>query len=88
MDNNNNVYIGTLHVITDARKLERIALTCRCGHRWTERVPGELHDSDVTFVFACICGQVYHLRNHRLQRVKEDAYANDGQQRQTDHYDA
>jgi predicted RNA-binding Zn-ribbon protein involved in translation (DUF1610 family) len=65
--------ITVLRVLCDTRKLRRIAIVCRCAHRWLEIVPGELHDSKLIAEFDCPkCGQVYQLRDKTLQRVKED----------------
>jgi DNA-directed RNA polymerase subunit M/transcription elongation factor TFIIS len=68
--------INVITVLCDTRRMQTIALTCRCGTRWTERVPGELHDSQMIAQFECPkCGQAYHLHNKTLHRVQEDSDA-------------
>jgi len=66
--------VNMIDVLCDPRRVQRIALTCRCGRRWVEYIPQELHDSDMTAQFECIaCHTLYHLYHHQLRRVKEDA---------------
>ena len=37
---------------------------------FTEVIPGELHDSELTIIFTCAkCKQQYHLKNHVLTRA-------------------
>lgn len=65
--------INNITVLCDSRRVQRIAITCRCTRRWIELVPAELHDSDMIAEFQCIaCGTRYHLHHKTLQRVKED----------------
>ena len=64
--------INCITVLCDPRRVQRVAITCRCGHRWVELIPAELHDSDMTAEFECYCGQRYHLHNKQLHRVMED----------------
>lgn len=79
MANNNNHDrhnhpTNVLSVLCDASHVQTIAITCRCGKRWTERVPQEIHDSTMTVQFECVvCHTLYHLKNKQLNRVKEDA---------------
>lgn len=73
--------VTVIKVLCDAKRVKRIALTCKCTRKWTEVIPGELHDSDLTAQFECpACGQCYHLRNKVLIRVKEDTYNHDREQ--------
>lgn len=75
MDSNNHHAkpINVISVICDERKMQNIALTCRCGNRWTERIPGELHNSDMTAQFECEkCHTLYHLQNKQLRRAGEE----------------
>lgn len=62
-------YIGVIEVLSDPKKVQTIAITCRCKHRWTEQVPGELHDSGVAMRFRCPrCATAYVIYNKILHR--------------------
>jgi hypothetical protein len=72
MDNNDRC-INLVRVLCDSRRVQTIAITCRCGNRWTERIPQELHESTMICCFECIrCSTQYLLRDKVLIRVKED----------------
>lgn len=76
--------ITMITVLCDARRIQRIALTCRCAHKWVELVPQELHDSDMIARFACSsCGQEYDLHHKQLTRVTKTENNNDGSNVQT-----
>lgn len=82
--------IMTLRVGIDPSTIQTIAIRCRCGAYWTERVPKEVHDSTMAVMFTCVaCGADFVLQDKTLTRLKEDA--NERQQRvrqKTDVYDA
>jgi DNA-directed RNA polymerase subunit M/transcription elongation factor TFIIS len=70
----NNKPFNVITVLCDSRRVQTIAVTCRCGQRWTERIPAELHDSTMICQFECTsCHTLYHLADKVLKRVKEDA---------------
>jgi hypothetical protein len=78
---NNNKTINMIVVLCDPRRVQNIALTCRCGLRWIEHIPQELHDSDMTAQFECEkCHTLYRLHHHKLQRVEEDVLRDPEQQ--------
>lgn len=76
MDSNNNRNgrpINMIVVLCDPRRVQTIALTCRCKRRWTEAVPQELHDSEMICQFECPdCHTLYRLHNKQLSRVGGD----------------
>lgn len=66
--------VTVITVLCDARKIQRIAVTCRCSLRWIEFIPQELHDSDLIAEFQCSrCATRYHLYHKQLSRVKENS---------------
>ena len=68
-----NDIINMIKVMCDSRHVQTVAITCRCGNRWIERIPQELHESSMICCFQCIrCQTQYLLRNKVLIRVKED----------------
>ena len=67
--------INVIVVLCDPSKMQRIALTCRCGHRWTEVIPQELHDSDMIAQFECPKDStIYHLHHKQLHRSQGGNY--------------
>lgn len=67
--------VNFIAVLCDPRRVQRIAITCRCSLRWIEFIPGELHDSDLIARFTCPrCDTEYDLHHKQLHRViKENA---------------
>jgi len=64
--------INILTVLCDPRRVRHIAITCRCGRRWVELIPAELHDSQLTAALDCpSCGQRYTLRDKQLTRMED-----------------
>jgi len=62
-------------VICDARNMKTIRIACRCGRQWTERIPQELHDSDMIAQFECTqCGRYHLLKNHVLKSFSKEEY--------------
>lgn len=61
-----NNFVNQINIICDPKKVQTIAIKCRCGNRWTEKIPQELHDSNLTAQFICRCGREFYLRNHVL----------------------
>ena len=78
----NNKPINMIIVLCDPKRVQRIALTCKCDNKWTELIPQELHDSELIAQFECPkCGQLYRLHRHQLIRVNmEDAHDKQTQQ--------
>lgn len=65
--------ITVIRVLCDARKIQRIAITCRCSQRWTEQISSELYDSNLIAEFECErCKTRYHLHHKQLHRVMEN----------------
>lgn len=65
--------VNMLTVACDPTTIQTIAVTCRCGCRFVEKVPKEVHDSSLTVILPCPkCDTVYTLRNKTLSRLKED----------------
>jgi predicted RNA-binding Zn-ribbon protein involved in translation (DUF1610 family) len=66
--------INVITVICDSRRMKNIRIACRCGRAWEEKIPQELHDSEMIAKFNCpTCGRVHMLKNHVLKSMsKED----------------
>jgi len=66
---------NVITVICDARNMKAIRIACRCGRQWTERIPQELHDSDMIAQFECTqCGRYHLLKNHVLKSFSKEEY--------------
>ena len=91
--------INCIRVACDSRHVRSIAITCKCGHRWQERLTKELHDAKhMACEFDCTkCGQTYvlldkklirkeHLESH--DRQEQPSTVKDGQARDKFKYDA
>jgi hypothetical protein len=75
MGNSDNTQrpVAVIRVLCDVHRMQRIAITCRCGRRWVEPIPGELHESSLRARFTCIqCGTEYDLHNKQLTRVTKE----------------
>ena len=85
MPNNFEKPITVITVLCDARHIQTLRVTCRCGNVWTERVPQELHDSYLIAQFTCSrCERVHLLKNHVLKSYsKEEIHAFERQDIQT-----
>jgi len=56
-------------VLVDGRKLKRIAVTCKCGNRVVESVPGEVIAGGAHPVIKCDqCQQEYVVIGNKLRR--------------------
>lgn len=83
MDSNKHKPVNMIVVLCDPRRVQRVAITCRCSLRWIEFIPQELHDSDMICQFECQrCHTLYRLHNKQLSRVKED---NNGREQEFAH---
>lgn len=72
MSNNDNKRIGFLTIGVNPNTVQTIAIQCRCGLRWTERVPKEIHDSEIQIIFNCTkCGAKFVLQDKQLHRVAD-----------------
>lgn len=72
---NHGKMIGFLTVACDSKRVQTIQLTCRCGHTWQERVPGELHDSELQIILECSrCQRVHILQDHKLTSISKEDY--------------
>lgn len=59
-------------IIVNGLNLKRIAITCRCGNRWVETVPGELLAGGAVPLFKCAkCNQDYVIRDGQLARIPD-----------------
>lgn len=64
--------VGVFEVLSDPKRIQRIAITCRCSLRWIEFIPQELHDSDLICRFTCSrCATQYVLYHKQLKRLTE-----------------
>jgi hypothetical protein len=66
--------INMITVICDASTMQTIRIACRCGRQWIERIPQELHDSELIAQFDCTCGRVHLLRNHQLLSLTKEEF--------------
>lgn len=61
-------------IVVNAENVKRIAITCKCGTRFIESVPGEILESGALPIFECPtegCHQSYIIRDGKLQRVPD-----------------
>lgn len=73
--------VTMIKVLCDAKRLQTIAITCRCGRRWTEKIPAELHESRLIAVFDCpACQRQFWLRDKVLLPIPLQGDSSDGQQ--------
>lgn len=74
MSDDEGTPINVLRIYTDPNRSQKIAIKCRCGNRWIEPIPAELHESSMIVRFTCVkCNTQYDLQNKVLTRVKEDS---------------
>ena len=73
----NQTPLNVITVLCDSRTMQTLRITCRCGASWTERVPRELHDSQMIAQFICTkCQRIHLLKNHVLKSIsKEELHA-------------
>ncbi len=71
--------INIITVLCDPRRMKTIAINCRCGNRWTERIPEELHESSMGALFVCTkCQREHILKDKQLKSYDKGAFNHDG----------
>lgn len=59
-------------IIVRGENVKRIAITCKCGHRFVHMVPGEVIMGGAIPIFNCPqCQQGYVIRENGLQRIPD-----------------
>lgn len=68
--NSHDKRIAFLTIGVNPDTVQTIAIRCRCGLRWTERIPKEIHDSEMQVILTCAkCGARFVLQDKQLHRV-------------------